>query len=150
MKKIVYTILTFLLISCQIEKEDSYKFIEKEIKEYRNLINFKTLYYFKREDEMNRKKMNNLHQEIFDIYNETSFFLKASKNEPPIDIIKRLDKFYNERSENCYNKIGTLKNVKLSDTMYFHKIKFNYIKCVLKNSEYYDSIPELKRRINGW
>lgn len=147
MKKIQLIILVIVLISCSKERTNSYSFMEKEMKEYNSLIAFKTHYYFKKNDEKNRKQMNELHQKIFDVYTYTSFFINASKNNPPADILNRHDKFFKDNCSECYSEIGKLKDEPLSDTMYFHKIKFDYIRCIIKNSKYYDSMPELKKRI---
>tara|TARA_B110000093_G_C12925937_1_gene391307 strand:+ start:952 stop:1416 length:465 start_codon:yes stop_codon:yes gene_type:complete len=147
MRKIIYLFILISLICCKEKShEHDYFFIEQEIKIYNNLLLVKTIDYLNYAKE--KEKINSLQSKILDLYYETDALVDVI-NENDVNKIdfSVYENYLEQNYSICYTALDKIKTDYLHDTLYLHNLKFNYIKCVLKKSEYYDSIPELKKRI---
>lgn len=154
MKKISLFILIPVVFSCKNKEQfqlNDYDFIEKEINFYFHQIQLKIGKYHIDSNFTERENLNHqLYYKAMDYYHNNRGLIQIIKKYPPDNLIfKYDDSLY--RARDCgglYDKI--VDTTRFFDTLYLHNVKFEYIKCLIKNSKYYDSIPELKARIESY
>lgn len=141
--------------SCYNDAEEkkikTYDFIEDEIEFYKKQMIFKVHKYQRQNDTLNQRQMNDsLYYRVLDYYHNTKGLIQVINRYPPQEISFAYDDSL-LKARDCgglYEKI--VDTTKMFDTLYLHNVKFEYIKCFIKNSKYYDSMPELKARIESY
>lgn len=155
-KKMKYAFILCLLIivGCNDNKRNmskTYFYIEEEIQFYNNKMMIKANYILEQHGKEKLNEFNNtLRIKIWDFYYDTKTLINIIEHTEP----SKISFDYHDsviKSINCPSLIeNQIDTSRFFDTLYLHNVKFEYIKCLIKNSKYYDSMPDLKARIDSY